>query len=104
MAAKTRGLYFSVACDSGSICGRTTGGSTDDTGRRRRIAERGMKAVRGNGGGGGGKTSFCATFGRAEAWTLSEKFGVATEGERDGEPIAATIRVYRFLWLYHHYA
>ena len=84
MAEGTRGLFFSVACDTGdaSIDPRKaapTAPSAVPNHRKKKRAGGGD----GNGNGSdGGKRSFCTTFGRREAWTAAiQKPGVRTEGQ-----------------------
>lgn len=87
MAEKTRGLFFSVACDGGRACEGIQGDDSTTAGHMKRGKEN-TGTGDGSTGGSSGKRRFRATFGRKEAWAASENCGVATEGERDHEHCA----------------
>lgn len=86
MAEGTRGLFFSVACDTGDVC--LDPQKDVSTAPPPAVPKHQKKKRAGNGNGNGdgsdgGKRSFCATFGIKEAWPTVQKGGVRTQGERD---------------------
>lgn len=89
MAEGTRGLFFSVACDTGDVVcvepprkdvPTTPSAVPNHRGKKKRASN-----ANGSGNGSdGGKRPFCASFGRREAWTAAAQApGVRTEGEWD---------------------